>query len=127
VLRLMREARAAGQKVVADQYPWTASGTSLGAALLPRWAQAGGNDSLRARVADPATREKMLAEMRDNMRRRGGDSTLLLVGGGAAAKPYVGKTLKQVASAKGEGSVEAALELIRTVGDISVASFNMIE
>lgn len=34
VLRLMRESRVAGHMVVADQYPWTASGTGLSAALL---------------------------------------------------------------------------------------------
>src|SRR5512134_393340 len=71
VIRLMREARAGGHMVVADQYPWTASGTGLSAALLPRWAQAGGRDSLMARIADAATRERMLAEMRENLRRRG--------------------------------------------------------
>ena len=127
VLRLMREARAQGQKVVADQYPWTASGTSLGAALLPRWSQAGGRDSLLARIADVPTRSRMLTDMRDNLRRRGGDSTLLLTSGGAAAKPYIGRTLKQVSVSKGTPAVETALEIIRTVGDISVASFNMIE
>lgn len=127
VLRLMREERATGHLVVADQYPWTASGTGLSAALLPRWAQAGGRDSLQARIADPATRDKMLVEMRENMRRRGGDSTLLLINGGTNAKPYIGKTLKQVAAAKGTPSAETALELIRTGIDMGVASFNMIE
>jgi N-acyl-D-aspartate/D-glutamate deacylase len=127
VLLLMREARASGHMVVADQYPWTASGTGLGSSLLPRWSQAGGRDSLLLRIADPATRERILVEMRDNLRRRGGDSTFLLTGGGAAAQPYKGKTLKQVAAEKGSGAVETALELIRTVGDIGVASFNMNE
>jgi N-acyl-D-aspartate/D-glutamate deacylase len=126
VLLLMREARAAGHMVVADQYPWTASGTGLSAALLPRWAEAGGRDSLLQRIADAPTRERMLAEMRDNLRRRGGDSTLLLTGGGgAAARQHIGKTLKQVAAEKGTPAVETALELIRTVGSMSVASFNM--
>ena len=127
VLRLMREARAQGHMVVADQYPWTASGTGLSAALLPRWAQAGGGDSLRARIADPATRARMLAEMRDNLRRRGGDSTLLLINGNAAARPYIGKTLKQVAAEKGTPAVEAALEMIQAGLDMGVASFNMTE
>lgn len=122
VLALMRAARAAGHMVVADQYPWTASGTGLGSSLLPRWAQAGGRDSLRFRIADSATRVRMLAEMRDNLRRRGGDSTLLLTGGA-----YRGKTLKQVASEKGMGAVETALELIGTGGDVGVVSFNMSE
>lgn len=127
VLRLMREARGQGHMVVADQYPWTASGTGLSAALLPRWAQAGGGDSLRARIADPATRERILVEMRDNLRRRGGDSTLLLINGNAAARPYIGKTLKQVAAERGTPAVETALEMIREGLDMGVASFNMTE
>ncbi|HEX6315392.1 MAG TPA: amidohydrolase family protein [Gemmatimonadaceae bacterium] len=127
VLRLMREARAQGHMVVADQYPWSASGTGLSAALLPRWAQAGGGDSLRARIADAATRERILAEMRDNLRRRGGDSTLLLINGNERARPYIGKTLKQVAAAKGTPAVETALEMIRDGLDMGVASFNMTE
>jgi N-acyl-D-aspartate/D-glutamate deacylase len=65
--------------------------------------------------------------MRDNLRRRGGDSTLLLTSGSAAARQYVGKTLKEVAAEKGQGAVETALELIQTVGGMSVASFNMNE
>lgn len=127
VLRLMRESRAAGHPVVADQYPWTASGTGLSAALLPRWAQAGGRDSLLARIAAAATRERMLVEMRDNLRRRGGDSTLLLINGSAAARPYIGKTLKEVAAARHLPAVETALDLIREGLDMGVASFNMTE
>ena len=127
VLRLMREERARGHMVVADQYPWTASGTGLSAALLPRWAQAGGRDSLMARINDAPTRERILAEMRDNLRRRGGDSTLLLINGSAAARPYIGKTLKQVAAEKGMPPVETALGMIRDGLDMGVASFNMTE
>ncbi|MBX9927858.1 MAG: amidohydrolase family protein [Gemmatimonadaceae bacterium] len=127
VIAIVEAAQKAGQKVTADQYPWTASGTGLSAALLPRWAQAGGRDSLRARMADATTRERMLTEMRDNLRRRGGDSSLLLTGGGEAAKSVIGKTLKQVAAERKMGAVETALELIGTVGEIGVASFNMTE
>ncbi|MGH7562263.1 MAG: N-acyl-D-amino-acid deacylase family protein [Gemmatimonadales bacterium] len=127
VLALMRAARASGHLVVADQYPWTASGTSLGSSLLPRWSQAGGRDSLLARLADSATRARILVEMRDNLRRRGGDSTLLITGGGAATQQYRGKTLREVALESGTGSAETALELIRAAGDIGVVSFNMNE
>ncbi|MEP6779665.1 MAG: amidohydrolase family protein [Gemmatimonadaceae bacterium] len=127
VLGIMREARARGCKVTADQYPWTASGTGISASLLPRWAEAGGHDSLMARIADPVQKARMLVEMRDNLRRRGGDSTLLLTAGSAAAKQYVDKTLKQVAAERGMPAVETALEMIRTGLDMSVASFNMTE
>jgi N-acyl-D-aspartate/D-glutamate deacylase len=122
VLALMRAARATGHLVVADQYPWTASGTGLGSALLPRWSQAGGRDSLLRRIADPAARDRMLTEMRDNLRRRGGDSTLLITGG-----PHRGKTLKQVAAERGAPAAETALQLIQAGGDLGVASFNMNE
>ncbi len=125
VLQLMRDARASGHQVVADQYPWTASGTGLSAALLPRWAQAGGNDSLQARIANVETRERMLMEMRENLRRRGGDTTLLLINGGSDARPYIGKTLAQVAAERGTPAVETALDLIANGLSLGVASFNM--
>ena len=70
VLALMRAARATGHLVVADQYPWTASGTSLVASLVPRWAESGGRDSLKLRISDSTARTRMLAEMRENLRRR---------------------------------------------------------
>lgn len=127
VLRIMRDARARGCKVTADQYPWTASGTGLSAALMPRWVQAGGRDSMLARMNDVGQRETMLLEMRDNLRRRGGDSTLLLTGGNLAAQSYVGKTLKQVAAERGKTAVQTAYEMIRDGLDMSVASFNMTE
>ena len=52
---------------------------------------------------------------------------ILISGGGQAARPYVGKTLKQIAAERGMPAVETALDLIRNVGDVSVASFNMTE
>ncbi len=127
VLDVMARGRARGCVVTADQYPWTASGTGLSAALLPRWAQAGGRDSLAARAADAPTRARILAEMRDNLRRRGGDSTLLMVGGGVNAAPYLGKTLRQLAAERGTPAVETALAMVLEGLDLGVASFNMTE
>jgi N-acyl-D-aspartate/D-glutamate deacylase len=48
-------ARERGVDVAADLYPYTAGGTGL-EATIPSWAFEGGGDSLRARLADPATR-----------------------------------------------------------------------
>jgi N-acyl-D-aspartate/D-glutamate deacylase len=127
VLDVMARARARGCVVTADQYPWTASGTGLSAALLPRWAQAGGRDSLAARAADAVTRARILEAMRDNLRRRGGDSTLLMVGGGVNAGPYLGKTLRQLAAERGLPAVETALAMVLEGLDLGVASFNMTE
>ena len=127
VIRIMADARTRGCNVTADQYPWTASGTALRAALLPRWAEAGGNDSLTLRIADPVQRARMLSEMRENLRRRGGDSTILLTSGDGNAKRFVGKTLKQVAVESRMPAAETALEMIRDGHDMGIASFNMTE
>ncbi|MEO6331940.1 MAG: amidohydrolase family protein, partial [Gemmatimonadaceae bacterium] len=72
IVERVERARAQGVEVFADQYPYEASQTSLSAALLPRWAQADGDDSLRARMANPASRARIIASMRENLARRGG-------------------------------------------------------
>ena len=41
-LRLIDEARARGVDATIDQYPYTASATAIGSALLPAWAREGG-------------------------------------------------------------------------------------
>jgi N-acyl-D-aspartate/D-glutamate deacylase len=124
-IALIEKARAEGLAVTADQYPYTASGTGLGAALLPRWAEAGGRDSLLKRIADPAVRPRLVAAMTDNMRRRGGAQSLLLTSGRDTA--VRGKTLAAIANNRGIPPIEAALQLIVESGGGSVASFNMNE
>ena len=123
-IALVEAARAAGQKVTADQYPYTASGSSVGASLLPRWAEVGGGDSLRARIADPATRARLVTDMTENLRRRGGAESLLMTS--TRDSTILGRTLAQVATARGIPPVEAAIQIILNGGS-SVASFNMNE
>jgi N-acyl-D-aspartate/D-glutamate deacylase len=122
VIAIVRAARAAGQPVTADQYPYTASGTSLGASLLPRWAEVGGRDSLRARASDPATRRRLVAEMTENLRRRGGARTLLITS--SRDPSLVGRTLDQIGESRNGPPIDVALRIILD-GDASVASFNM--
>src|SRR5687768_16011789 len=74
-LRLIDEARARGVDATIDQYPYTASSTSITAALLPKWAQEGGREALMKRLDNPDTREKIKAESAGIIRdeRGGGD------------------------------------------------------
>ena len=124
IIALMRSARASGVNVTASQYPYTASGTGVGASLLPRWAEAGGRDSLHARVADPVERAKLIAAMEDNLRRRGGASSLLITS--TRDSTIRGKRLDAIARDRKTSPVDAALQII-LAGDASVASFNMNE
>jgi N-acyl-D-amino-acid deacylase len=127
VIALIKRARAQGIKVSACQYPYTASGTSVGAALLPRWAEAGGRDSLLARIADSATHIRLVAEMNNNLRRRGGASALLITARRDTSLGNItGKTLAQIAAARSVSPTDAAIDIVRH-GDASVASFNMKE
>src|SRR5205823_375583 len=59
-LRLVEEARARGVDVTIDQYPYTASSTGT-AALIPRWAQEGGQKALVERLDAPAQRAQIKA------------------------------------------------------------------
>lgn len=129
VIALVRSALRRGQRVTADQYPWTASSTGLSSALLPRWAEADGRDSLLARLRDANVRARIVDDMRENLRRRGGAESLLLtvVSGSAATRTAAtGKTLAEFAVLRGVEPVEAALQVIAGGGS-SVASFNMAE
>ncbi|SHK96285.1 N-acyl-D-amino-acid deacylase family protein [Hymenobacter psychrotolerans] len=69
LLRLIEDARRAGQQVTIDQYPYTASSTSL-STLLPDAVQADGRDSLRARLARPAVRKAVEISMLARLKRR---------------------------------------------------------
>src|SRR5499426_1717402 len=124
VIALMKKARAAGVDITASQYPYTASGSSVGASLLPRWAESGGGDSLRKRFADAPTRARIVKEMEDNLRRRGGANTLLMTSTRDAS--ILGKRLDEIAKTRGVPPVEAAIQIILNGGS-SVASFNMNE
>ena len=123
-IAIIEAAQKAGDKVSANQYPYTASGSSVGASLLPRWAEVGGRDSLRARVADPATKARLVTDMTENLRRRGGAKSLLI--SSTRDTSILGRTLEDIARARDMSPVEAAIQII-VAGDASVASFNMDE
>ncbi|HEU0184816.1 MAG TPA: prolyl oligopeptidase family serine peptidase [Blastocatellia bacterium] len=127
-IEIINRARAEGVNVTANQYPYDASGTSLGASLLPRWAEAGGRQELLKRIDDPAVRPKLIAEMERNLKRRGGANSLLIhsLGKGVADRGLIGKRLDEIAKSRGKSPVETALEIIKE-GGAGVASFNMTE
>jgi len=121
IIARIEAARKAGQAVTADQYPWSASGTSLAAALVPLWAQDGGRGKLLERLAAPLGSLELQADMVESLHRRGGPSALLITQG-----PHKGRTLADIAKGQGVSAVEAAVAIIRE-GDPAVASFNQTE
>ncbi len=67
VLEMVRIARAEGMRLTADQYPYIAGSTMLGA-ILPPWAHAGGVDATLERLASAGERERMRDAMLDRSR-----------------------------------------------------------
>src|SRR5215831_11229579 len=124
-IELIRKARAEGIAASACQYPYTASGTSLQASLIPRWAEVGGRAELLKRIDDPQVRPKLIAEMTENLRGRGGAESMLIVD--SRDRQFVGKRLNQIAQEMNQTPVEAALAIIKNAGGAGIASFNMNE
>jgi N-acyl-D-amino-acid deacylase len=121
---LIKKARAEGIDASACQYPYTASGTSLQAALVPRWAEVGGRAELLKRIEDPQIRPRLLKEMEENLKQRGGANSFQIAD--SPKREYVGQRLDAIARQLNKTPVEAALELIR-LGSSGAISFNMNE
>lgn len=119
---MIEQARANGQRVTADQYPWSASGTHLRNALVPRWMLADSFKKYQQRLRDPELAAELNKAIAENIRRRGGPDSLLLVTGNNSA--YVDKTLADIATEQKITPVEAALAVLQT-GKARVISFNM--
>ena len=61
-LAMVKQAREQGLDVTIDQYPYTASSTSL-STLLPDWVLADNNDSLKLRLQTPEIKKQVIAYM----------------------------------------------------------------
>jgi N-acyl-D-amino-acid deacylase len=134
LIKTIEAARASGTRVTADMYTYTAGATGLDAAMPP-WVQDGGLEAWIARLRDPAIRAKVIDEMRnpnptwENLYLRAGASgTLLLAFKNPSLRPLIGKTLADVAAARGVSPEDAAIDLVVENGArVDVAYFLMSE
>jgi N-acyl-D-amino-acid deacylase len=123
-LALVDSARAAGLDVTIDQYPYDATSTGT-AVLFPTWALAGGGDSLRARLADPATRARIEQGIRETIveERGGGELSRIRIARYGPNPAWNGKTFADIAAERGrqpdmDFAVALAVE-IQTAGGAS--------
>ena len=118
-LAKIEEARKAGLKITADMYTYPAAGTGLDA-CLPPWTEDGGYPALFKRLRDPATREKIAAEVRaptdkwENLYLAAGSPDRILLCGfkSEKLKPLTGKSLAEVAKLRGKDPVETIMDLL---------------
>lgn len=134
VIRKVESARAEGLEISADMYTYTAGSTGLDAAMPP-WVQEGGYAAWSKRLRDPKTRQRVLREMTtraddwENLYLAAGAEGTLLVGfKNETLKPLTGKTLAEVAKARGRSPEETAIDLVIEDGSrVQVVYFLMSE
>jgi N-acyl-D-amino-acid deacylase len=119
LLSRIEGAQKEGLKITADMYTYTAGGTGLDA-CLPPWTEDGGYPALFKRLRDPATREKIKAQVQtpssewENMYLAAGGPEHILLAGfkSEKLKLLTGKTLAEVAKTRGKDPIDTAMDLI---------------
>jgi N-acyl-D-amino-acid deacylase len=118
-LALIEKFRSEGVDVVADQYPYDRAATNLGI-RLPSWALA--EAKIKERLAEPATRAKIAAEMKDNLRQMGEpDYGFATVARFASNTAYEGKSIPEISALMGrpaglDGQIETIFDLMNAGG-----------
>ena len=119
VIAKVEAARKSGLKITADMYNYPAGATGLDAAMPP-WVLDGGYPELYKRIKDPATRKKIVDEIRTPTDKweslyqaAGSPERVLLVGfKNDKLKPLTGKTLGEVARMRGTDPENTILDLV---------------
>jgi N-acyl-D-amino-acid deacylase len=119
VIAKVDSARRVGAKITADMYTYTAGATGLDAAMPP-WVQEGGYRAWAERLKGPATRARVIREMRtptdaweNLLLAAGSPDRVILVGFKADSLKYLtGKTLAEVARMRNTTPEAAAIDLV---------------
>src|SRR5213593_4649484 len=119
LLSRIEAAQKEGLNLRANMYTYTAAGTGLDA-CFPPWTEDGGYPALFKRLRDPATREKIKAEVKIDSDKwenlylaAGSPDKIILVGFKSdKLKPLTGKTLAEVAKMRGKDPIDTAMDLV---------------
>jgi N-acyl-D-aspartate/D-glutamate deacylase len=119
VRMIIDAARARNVDVAADLYVYTAGGTGL-EATIPSWAFDGGIDSLKVRLANPATRARLKNEQKTGspgwwniIEAAGGwDGVILVNARNPANAQYEQKSLSAIAKLMNKEPADAAMDLV---------------
>ena len=135
LIEMVNQAREEGLEVTADQYPYNASGTGLGA-WIPKWANEGGSEELVKRLSDPAIYEKIKEGLAVSMEDRGGPEAAL-ISSYPLDDSLVGLNIAQVSEMRKQEPLDCGLSLLREhteavlsgkiKGGFSIVNFNQSE
>jgi N-acyl-D-aspartate/D-glutamate deacylase len=103
ILKMMQR----GPYTAADAYPYLAGQTSLGALIIPAWAQDGGREAMLARFEDAAVRARIVSEAERAIRARFGGPESVYV-------TTINRQLTDVMSEMRASPGEAVIRLLET-------------
>src|SRR6202035_3035495 len=135
MIKRMQAARASGLDITADSYAYTAWFNDM-SAFVPPWAHDGGNEKMMERLKDPATRARIVKDIKtpsdawDNEWDEvpGPESILIGVVKNPALRPLQGQTIAAIAKARGKPPIETLLDiLVEDQGFTGCAVFGMQE
>ena len=114
LLELIETARRRGARLDCDQYPYTAASNPL-RNLLPVWVQEGGLDVMLARLAEPATRARIRAEIAAHGLTNFGriaDWDAVRVSLAPQNPEHAGKTIAEIARSRSCDPLDAVCDLL---------------
>jgi N-acyl-D-aspartate/D-glutamate deacylase len=122
----IKQRRADGQLVTADQYPYTASSTSLSATCIPSWARSGGRKKMISRIEKGDEQSQRIKnailkklETTDNGHR-------IQIGSYSKQPQWAGRRLDEIASELNLDTYELVMQIERN-GGASVVNHSINE
>ena len=130
-LDTLEKARARGVDMTVDQYPYSASSTTL-RSILPPWAHEGGVVKVIERLSDPAQRERLKREILttddwENMLLSSGGPEGVMVVYTPETPVFEGKTLPFIADMMGKDPLDAAFDIIVANRGSDTACYFMLD
>ena len=112
-LALVERYRGEGMDVTIDQYPYDRSSTTLGH-LVPSWVLADGEKAIRERLTTPATRARIIDEMRKRLESLGHkDYSWAMVASSRPEPSFNGKTIAEInRSRSGAPGLDGEIDVI---------------
>jgi N-acyl-D-amino-acid deacylase len=119
----LKAARESGQRATADQYPYTASSTSLSATLIPdeyrSW------EKLKAGLDDPEKGPKLRVRIENALKERDGGETVMIASF-SPERSWQGKNLAEIAKLTNQTAFDVTLDVMRR-GGAQIVAFGMNE
>ena len=123
---IIRKEREAGRIVTADQYPYTASSTSLAATFIPSWARAGGTKKMLERLeSGPDTARihtAILAKLKATEQ-----GQRVQIARYRPAPDWAGRRLKEIADEKHVAPFDLILQILKSDSGTKIVNFSMNE